>query len=374
LAERHRVKVLAATLDSRPTADLSDSLTPPPTFEPFDDGPVRVEPLRIPLWRRSLMAPLALQVLPGMRRFAYGEVRRAAAALYAALAAEPVARLATGARLIHMWGSDLLAAAAISAARLLSVPAAITPFSHAGQWGDYPASAAAFRRADAVFALLAAEADLYGRLGVSSDRIAVCGACSPGVEPGRGAEVRARFGVAGPLVLFLGVRRSYKGFQLVVEAASSVARRRPEVTFAFVGPGSPVGATDAARIIDAGVADEQEKAGWLEAADVLCLPSQGEIFPISFLEAWSVGTPVITSATPTLTELVRRSGGGVAAAREPEAVARAILELVDDPRRRTRLGEAGRRFWSRGHTVEAVARCHEALYDRLLERQPVPVR
>jgi glycosyltransferase involved in cell wall biosynthesis len=141
------------------------------------------------------------------------------------------------------------------------------------------------------------------------------------------------------------------------------------VTFAFVGPGEPVHSPGAARVIDAGVADEKEKAGWLEAADVLCLPSEGEIFPVSFLEAWSVGTPVITSDTPTLTELVHRSGGGVAVPRDPVAISRAIVELVDDPRRRALLGESGRRFWSQGHTVEAVARCHETLYDRLLERR-----
>jgi glycosyltransferase involved in cell wall biosynthesis len=365
LAARHRVTVLAMTTDSRPTTDLSDSLAPRAGFQPFDDGPVRVVPLRIPLPRRTLMAPLALQVLPGMRRFAYGQTRRGAARLYATLAAPVIAGLASGADVVQMWGSDLLAAGAVAAARRISAPVVVEPFSHGGQWGDDPASAAAFRRADAVVAQLEAEAGLYRELGVARERIAICGICSPGVEAGGGERIRRRFDIRGPLVVFLGVRRHYKGFDVALEAASAVGRRRSDVTFAFVGPGEPLGA-DGSRVIDAGAASEEDKAGWLEAADLLCLPSAGEIFPVSFLEAWSVRTPVVTTDTPTLAELMHRSGGGLAVAREPVAITEAILGLIDDPQRRDALAESGRLFWSRHHNVDAVTRCHESLYRRLL--------
>jgi phosphatidylinositol alpha-1,6-mannosyltransferase len=264
-----------------------------------------------------------------------------------------------------MWGSDLVAAASVRGARLAGVPVAITPFAHERQWGDDPASAAAYREADAVVALLETDADVYRRLGAPASRVEVCGVCSPGVQSGGGSDLRERLGIMGPLVLFLGVRRPYKGYDVLLEAIPRVAATRPDVTFAFVGPGDPIEADGPPRVIDAGEADDAERADWLDAADLMCLPSAGEIFPVSILEAWSVGTPVLTSEIPTLHELVDRSGGGATAAREPEAVAEAIVALLAEPERLQALGESGHRFWKAHHTVEAVTRWHEELYERL---------
>jgi glycosyltransferase involved in cell wall biosynthesis len=365
LAERHEVTVLAQRVDQGPTTRLSDSLRQPPPFKPFDDGPVRVVPLRIPRGRQAALAPLVGHVTPGLRRHAYGRSRAAAGRLYARVVGPLIARQADGAEVVHMWGSDLVAAAAARGARIAGAPFAVTPLAHEGQWGDDSASVGVYRDADAILALLDVEADLYRRLGAASGRVHTCGVCSPGVKPGGAAGIRARHGIDGPLVLFLGVRRPYKGHDVLAAAAHRVAATRPDVTFAFVGPGEPVAADGAARIVDAGEADETQRAAWLDAADLLCLPSAGEIFPVSILEAWSVGTPVLTSDIPALSELVGRSGGGATAAREPDGVADAILALLGDPARLRALGETGHMFWKENHTVEAVTRRHEDVYAQL---------
>jgi glycosyltransferase involved in cell wall biosynthesis len=111
--------------------------------------------------------------------------------------------------------------------------------------------------------------------------------------------------------------------------------------------------------------DERERAGWLEAADLFCLPSEGEIFPVSILEAWSVRTPVLTSDLPTLDELLGQARGGVTAPRHPRALADAILALLADPERLRAMGESGYTFWASRHTVERVAAAHEAVYASL---------
>jgi glycosyltransferase involved in cell wall biosynthesis len=168
-------------------------------------------------------------------------------------------------------------------------------------------------------------------------------------------------------VLFLGVRRPYKGFDLISASAPLVAKRRSDVTFAFVGPGPALaGNNGEARLLDVGAVDDDEKAAWLDAADLLCLPSRGEIFPVSILEAWSVGTPVLVSELPTLRELVGKAGGGEAVALDSGSLAEAMLELIEQPQRLRELGEAGRRFWSENCTVEAVAKWHEQLYGSLV--------
>src|SRR5438067_298609 len=75
LGTRHDVKILALRLDAAPATRLSDGLLAPPPFRPFDDGPVRIEPLRLSKPRRAALSPLAAQVVPGVRRYAYGRAR-----------------------------------------------------------------------------------------------------------------------------------------------------------------------------------------------------------------------------------------------------------------------------------------------------------
>src|SRR5687767_14277257 len=96
LGERHDVTVLAHRIDDGPSERLTDSLRPPPTFEAFWDGPTRVEPLRVSLPRRAGMTPLVTQVVPVLRRYAYGRVRVPAAKLYAQLVAPEIAKHARG--------------------------------------------------------------------------------------------------------------------------------------------------------------------------------------------------------------------------------------------------------------------------------------
>jgi glycosyltransferase involved in cell wall biosynthesis len=373
LAQRHQVTVLAQRVDDGPSTRLTDSLRPPPSFDPFEDGGVRIEPLRASIPRRALMAPLIAHVVPGLRRYAYGRSRVAAAALYARALAPVIATRAREADVMHVWGSDLLAAAAVRAARLAGTRAAITPFAHEGQWGDDPASAAAYRAADRVIGLLDADADVYRTLGVPDEQLAVCGVCSPGVAVGHGDRLRAKLGITGPLVLFLGVRREYKGLDALLEAAPLVGAARSGVTFAFVGPGPSLrNGTDPARILDVGAVSDEERSAWLDAADLLCLPSAGEIFPVSILEAWSVGTPVLVSDVPTLKELVAKSHGGAAVSRTPSALADAIVSLLSDSERLRAMGEQGREFWAAQHTVSAVASWHEGLYAELAGKELAP--
>ena len=116
------------------------------------------------------------------------------------------------------------------------------------------------------------------------------------------------------------------------------------------------------RILDVGAVDEDEKALWLNAADVLCLPSAAEILPSSILEAWSVGTPVLTSDIPPLVELVEGASAGRHVARQPDAIARTLIEMLDDPELLREMGASGRDAWIQRFTLDAVARRHEETY------------
>jgi glycosyltransferase involved in cell wall biosynthesis len=268
-----------------------------------------------------------------------------------------------------MWGGDLVAAAAVRAARTACIPVVVTPFAHRHQWADDPASARVYRSADRVISLLETDREWYRELGVAEERLEVSGACAPAMPVGGGNRIRSRYEIHGALVLYLGARRWYKGVDVLLQAAEEVAGNQADTTFAFVGPGPRLPlAQRRAHVLDVGEVDDATRAAWLEAADILCLPSASETFGVSILEAWSLQRPVITSDIPALSELIAKSGGGVTAPREPQAFARAILRVLQNPSEAHAMGQSGHRFWAERHTPKKVAGWHERLYRSLIDR------
>ena len=369
VAKTHDVTILAERIDGGSYSRLDGVVQPLPRFAELAEAGVTVRQLRLTRAQRALNAPLALNAAPGVRRFAYGRLRRGTAAWYGhvATATGQLSQAVAAHDIVHVWGGDYMGVAAVRVARRHGRAVIVTPFAHPGQWGDDPGSAIAYRAADAVVGLLHADAQVYGRLGVPDSRLFVVGVCAAAPPPSD-LDVRARHGIDGPLALFLGVRRAYKGFDRLLAAAPALARRLPEATLAFVGPGAPIDAdSQPLRVVDAGRVSDEERGAWLRAADVLVLPSDGEIFPVSILEAFSVGTPVITSDLETLTELVTTSGGGWTAPRDPAGLASVVASVLVDPAERAVRGRRGHAFWQRNHTNDAVVDEYERLYVELSE-------
>jgi glycosyltransferase involved in cell wall biosynthesis len=360
LAAEHDVEVLARQADGpRGPAGRRGG------FAPFDDGPVRVSPLELPVARQVSLAPLVLQ----RGRLASVAATRALAgplsAWYGRVVAPLVERAITGADVVHAWSGGYHAAAAQGAARRLGVPVVVTPHLHPGQWGETPDAVRTYRRAAAVVAYLPPEAERLVELGVPRAAVVQIPACSPRVADGDPEGLRRRHGISGPVVLFLGARRAYKGLDLLLRAAPAVATAVPGTTFVLAGPGPGAVEPGGARVVDVGEVSEEERAGWLAAADVLCLPSEFESFGLVVLEAWSAATPAVVSDIPALRALVAAGGGGLSVTRTSEALADGLVRVLGDERLRRELGDAGRAWW-RGHaTPSAVAERHVELYERL---------
>ena len=364
LARTHEVTILAERIDGGSYSRLDGVVRQLPPFTPVADAGVTVKQLRLTGAQRVLNVPLAMNAAPGVRRFAYGRMRRWTAQWYGCVAgaAGQLSAAAAAHDVVHVWGGDYMGVAAVRAARRHDRAVILTPFAHPGQWGDDPGSAIAYRAADAVVGLLRADAKVYGRLGVPDSRLFVVGVCAAPPPPSE-LDVRARHGIEGPLALFLGVRRAYKGFDRLLAAAPALAQRMPDATLAFAGPGAPIDTDNQPlRVIDAGRVSDEERGAWLRAADVLVLPSDGEIFPVSVLEAFSVGTPVLTSDLETLTELVTTSGGGWTAPRDPAGLASTLARVLADRSERAVRGQRGHEFWQRHHTPGAVVDAYERLY------------
>lgn len=368
LAGRHDVTVLAQTNSSTSGVEgrLAGLLRHYPEFSPYQDGNVTVRQIRIPESRRAWLGPAVLTVVRPFSRYAFTKPARGALARLYSLAVGALLRHELAeADIVHMWGADVLGAATLEAAQDLAKATVMTPFAHPGQHGDDGFSASCYRKADRVIGLLHCDAALYGELGVAEERLRVLPVCSPGV-PEAGADVRDEHGVRGPLILFLAVRRPYKGLDLLLGALSTLAKLVPDATLAIAGPGAPLPGEHPLRVIDLGRVDDTVAGAWLRAADVLCLPSMHEIFPVSFLEAWSVGTPVVGSDIRSLGELLSESGGGIAARRNEGELGVVLGTLLADPDRCRSLGQAGREWWLSNATPARVVAGQEAIYDGVL--------
>jgi N-acetyl-alpha-D-glucosaminyl L-malate synthase BshA len=109
----------------------------------------------------------------------------------------------------------------------------------------------------------------------------------------------------------------------------------------------------------------------LRGADLFLLPSETESFGLAALEAMSCGVPVIASRVGGVPEVVIDGETGLLApVGDVAAMAAHVVRLLADAPLRARLGAAGRRRAETAFPLEATVGRYEALYRRLLERQP----
>ena len=96
------------------------------------------------------------------------------------------------------------------------------------------------------------------------------------------------------------------------------------------------------RIIWTGHRDDAREL--LPALDLFVLPSLDEDMPLVILEAMALGLAVVASSIGGISECVLHGQTGILTPpARSDALAEAVLELLGDPVRRRRLGEAGRR-------------------------------
>ena len=69
----------------------------------------------------------------------------------------------------------------------------------------------------------------------------------------------------------------------------------------------------------------------------------------------SCGIPFIGCGSREIQEIADNSGAGIIAENSPEALANAILALVNNPKRRNEMGISGRRFVEQDYTRKAIA-------------------
>ncbi|HET9781674.1 MAG TPA: glycosyltransferase family 4 protein [Candidatus Dormibacteraeota bacterium] len=274
----------------------------------------------------------------------------------------------------HRIGREFLAQASLAVARKRNLPFVLSPYHHPRWKGIlYEGWSRVYRAADALFALTHSEKIALQRLGVAGDRIHVVYGAGDDPIPADGSRFVRRAGINAPaLVLFLGQLYEYKGVAQLFAAAENLHRRGFQFALALVGPETSFSRRFLASrarpwLHVTGAVDNQTKWDALAAATVLCVPSSQESFGRVYIEAMSVGKPVIGGRIPAVSEVIEDGRTGLLV--DPSSAAdteRALERLLTDPELRGRLAEAGRRDASQKFSWPRVAERVESAYESLL--------
>ena len=147
-----------------------------------------------------------------------------------------------------------------------------------------------------------------------------------------------------PTVVYLGQLHPIKRVDVLLDAFVRVRTKVPDALLEVIGAPSQYGEELRGRrdqgVSFRGLIPEEEKGRSLASAHVFALLSASEGLPVTPLEALACGTPVVLSpgaAVPGVDGLA-----GIVCDGTAEGAAKALLELLRDPERARRLGEAGR--------------------------------
>ncbi len=234
------------------------------------------------------------------------------------------------------------------------------------------------RRADAVVALSAREADLLAaRFGVARDRFTVIPNGLDLTLYGRSDEAARPPHAPGELqLLAVGQLVDYKGHRYLLEAIAQLRDELPGLRLTIVTHQPALQAEQERFARELGIGDRLAYAGPFSTAelaeqyrrcDVFVQPSLAECFPVTVLEAMACGAPVVATDVGGVAEEVG-DAGSVVPARDAGALAAAIRRLAADPAERRALGDAGLARARSLYDGRRVAALHAELYADLAAR------
>jgi glycosyltransferase involved in cell wall biosynthesis len=212
--------------------------------------------------------------------------------------------------------------------------------------------AEALNRSAGVVAISGEARRIMERIGVDSARIVDI---PNGVDTLRfgirveGSDLRRRFGIpaGAPVILSVGRESWAKAYEDGIQAFAKVAARHPSAHYLIVGRGTDawrpfsreLEVADRLHFVEGLFGDELVAA--YQQADVFFLPSVKELCPLVVPEAMAAGLPQVVTDVSGSQDMVRAGHNGlVVPPREPESMARALLELLRDPELRGRMREA----------------------------------
>jgi glycosyltransferase involved in cell wall biosynthesis len=177
--------------------------------------------------------------------------------------------------------------------------------------------------------------------------------------------------VEGPVILAFGLVRPYKGTDVLLEAF----RQMEGAELWIVGlPRMPMEelrelaarAPGTVRFVDRFVTDPEIPA-FMRRADLVVLPYRNIEQSGVLYTALAFGRALVLSAVGGFTEIAERGAARLVPPEDPESLAQALRELLDDPSARTALGEGAAREAATISSWDRIGERTAELYRELLE-------
>lgn len=190
-------------------------------------------------------------------------------------------------------------------------------------------------------------------------------------RPREGALLRAMFGIpeSAFLIGFLAddLTDTRKGIQPLREALAEIAREKIPVHLITAGSGS-VEEVALPHTQVGSISSDVLLSYFYSACDLFVCPSLQDNLPNTVLESLACGTPVVgyhTGGLPDMISRERRTGITVEPVGDAEALAAAIIELVEDRALVEEMAAASREVAERDYSLEVQARTYGELYRSL---------
>jgi glycosyltransferase involved in cell wall biosynthesis len=266
-------------------------------------------------------------------------------------------------------GREPISYASLHFARKNKIPFVFTPLHHP-RWSGwlYRYYHRLYREADAVIALTNAERETLIQLGVDEEKIFVTGIGPVVSEKADGESFRTLYNCGqDPIILFLGQKYPYKGFEALLKAAPEVWQKWKDARFVFLGPRTKRSAAvfkqvEDKRIIELGSVDLQLKTNALAASTILCVPSTQESFGGVYTEAWHFKKPVIGCDIPAVAEVISNHKDGLLVQQKPKGIAHAICQLLQSSTSASQMGLVGFEKLEKNFSWSKIAALTEKAY------------
>jgi glycosyltransferase involved in cell wall biosynthesis len=198
-----------------------------------------------------------------------------------------------------------------------------------------------------------------------------------GPEPGADARsaVRGALGVDDATLVVGTIARldPVKDLGALISAAEIISRDR-RICLLIIGDGPERTALEALAARQPGSPDvrfvgHQDRAReWLPGCDVYANSSITEGVSLTILEAMAAGLPIVATRVGGTPEVVDGTCGYLVPARQPAALADAIVTLAHDPAKRAAFGTAARRRARNEFTLDRMVGEYRNVYDTLGRR------
>jgi glycosyltransferase involved in cell wall biosynthesis len=176
--------------------------------------------------------------------------------------------------------------------------------------------------------------------------------------------------VEGPVVLFFGLIRPYKAVDVLLRAFREVEGAELWIVGRPLGvdlselTALAEGCRATVRFVTRFV-DDEELPALFRRADLVALPHRDAEQSGVLFTALAFGKPIVMTDVGGFGEVAAHGVGRLVAPEDPETLADAIAELLDDPAERDRLGAAAREAAAGPYSWDSVAAQHLALYREL---------